>query len=172
MTSSFWIIPLQLSQQKCFITSIGIPIMQIRHPRLEPSQNLKKCHPTSIGIPTMKIRWSRDRLISIMGFPILVRWHLYFKMNPSQWHTWPRTPHASPPFLPGQITADNLCLACSTNIDGYTVPVRCLLEWQWDMRHGLRHTISWENYVLCQKHDSWCSGSLRRQVINSHDFVG
>ena len=30
----------------------------------------------------MKIRQSNDRLISTMGFPILVRWHLYIDSLP------------------------------------------------------------------------------------------
>ena len=30
----------------------------------------------------MEIRWSYDRLISTMGFPILVRWHLYIELGP------------------------------------------------------------------------------------------
>ena len=37
---------------------------------------------TSIGNPIAEIRRSYDRLISAMGFPILVRWHLYIESGP------------------------------------------------------------------------------------------
>ena len=36
---------------------------------------------TSIGNPIVEIRWSYD-LIPTMGFPILVRWHLYIESEP------------------------------------------------------------------------------------------
>ena len=32
--------------------------------------------------PIVEIRWSYDHLISKMGFPILVRWHLYVELAP------------------------------------------------------------------------------------------
>ena len=38
-----------------------------------------RCHLTSTGNLVLEIRWSQDRLISTMGFPILVRWHLYIE---------------------------------------------------------------------------------------------
>ena len=41
--------------------------------------SIKRCHLTSIGNPTVEIRRSYDRLISTMGFPILVRWHFYIE---------------------------------------------------------------------------------------------
>ena len=41
------------------------------------ADSVKRCHLTSKGDPSVKIRWSYDCLISIMVFPILVRWHLY-----------------------------------------------------------------------------------------------
>ena len=37
---------------------------------------------TGIGISIIKIRWSWDRLIFIMGTPILVRWCLYIETCP------------------------------------------------------------------------------------------
>ena len=43
----------------------------------------KMCHLTSIENPIVEIRRSYDRLISTMGFPILVRWHLYTESGPS-----------------------------------------------------------------------------------------
>ena len=41
-----------------------------------------RCHLTSIGNPIVEIRRSYDRLISTMGFPILVRQHLYIESGP------------------------------------------------------------------------------------------
>ena len=39
----------------------------------------KRCNLTSKGKPIVEIRWSYDRLISTMGFPIPVRWHIYIE---------------------------------------------------------------------------------------------
>ena len=41
-----------------------------------------RCYLTSIENPIVEIRWSYDRLISTMGFPILVRKHLYIESGP------------------------------------------------------------------------------------------
>ena len=41
-----------------------------------------KCHLTSVGNPIVEIRRSSDRLIFTMGFPILVRRHLYIESGP------------------------------------------------------------------------------------------
>ena len=38
---------------------------------------------TNIGNPIVGVRRSYDHLISTMGFPILVRWHLYIESGPS-----------------------------------------------------------------------------------------
>ena len=46
------------------------------------ADSIKRCHLTSIGNPIVEIRRSYDRLISTMGFPILVRWHLYIESGP------------------------------------------------------------------------------------------
>ena len=46
------------------------------------SDSLKRCHLTSIGNSIVEIRRSYDRLISIMGFPIPVRQHLYIESGP------------------------------------------------------------------------------------------
>ena len=43
------------------------------------ADSIKRFHLTSIGNPIMEIRRSYDRLISTMGFPILVRRHLYIE---------------------------------------------------------------------------------------------
>ena len=44
--------------------------------------SIYRCHLTSIGNPIVEIRQSQDRLTSTMGFPILVRCHLYFETAP------------------------------------------------------------------------------------------
>ena len=46
------------------------------------ADSIKRCHLASIGNPIVEIRRSYDRLISTMGFPILVRWHLYIESGP------------------------------------------------------------------------------------------
>ena len=46
------------------------------------ADSIKRYHLTSIGNPIVEIRRSYDRLISTMGFPILVRWHLYIESGP------------------------------------------------------------------------------------------
>ena len=44
--------------------------------------SIQSCRLISIGNPTVEIRRSSDRLISTVGFPILVRWHLYIESPP------------------------------------------------------------------------------------------
>ena len=41
-----------------------------------------KMSSNSIGIPIVEMRRSYDRLISTMGFHLLVRWHLYIELSP------------------------------------------------------------------------------------------
>ena len=53
--------------------------------RSGPRLNIKNVFP-GVGISIIKIRRSWDRLILIMGIPILVRWHLYTGMGP--WQLW------------------------------------------------------------------------------------
>ena len=53
-----------------------------------------KSHLTGIGNPIVEIRRSYDHLISIMGFPIPVRWLLYIESG-LRCHTWIHMP--SPP---------------------------------------------------------------------------
>ena len=51
------------------------------------AESIKRCHLTSIGNPIVEIRRSYDRLISTMGFPMLIRCHLHIESGP-----WPITP--------------------------------------------------------------------------------
>ena len=44
--------------------------------------SIKRCCFASIGNPVVEIRRSDDRLISTMGFPLLVRQHLYIESEP------------------------------------------------------------------------------------------
>ena len=48
--------------------------------------SIKIYHLTSIGNPIVEIRRSYDRLVSTMGFPIPVRWHLYIESGPMVRH--------------------------------------------------------------------------------------
>ena len=41
--------------------------------------SIYRCNLISRGNPNVEIRQSYDRLISTMGFPVLVRWHLYIE---------------------------------------------------------------------------------------------
>ena len=50
--------------------------------------SILRCPLTGIANPIVEIRRSYDCLISTMGFPILVRWHLYIESVPwSLWYT-------------------------------------------------------------------------------------
>ena len=48
-----------------------------------PCLNIKTVFP-GMGIPMLKIRLSHDHLIFNMVIPILVRWHHYIEMDPSE----------------------------------------------------------------------------------------
>ena len=48
--------------------------------------SIKRWHLANIGNPIVEIRRSCDRLISTMGFPILVRRHLYIGSGPRLHH--------------------------------------------------------------------------------------
>ena len=67
------------------IPSYTGPICLWRPPlRLQGPDSIKRYHLTKIGNPIVDIRRSYDRLISTMGFPILVRWCLYIESGPSK----------------------------------------------------------------------------------------
>ena len=46
------------------------------------ADSIQRCHLTRIGNPIVEIRRSNDRLISTNGFPTLVRWYLYIESGP------------------------------------------------------------------------------------------
>ena len=50
--------------------------------KIQGADSIKRCHLTSIGNAIVEIRRSYDPLISTMGFPILVRCHLYIESRP------------------------------------------------------------------------------------------
>ena len=52
------------------------------------ADSIKRCHLTCIGNHIVEIRRSYDRLISTIGFPILVRWHIFYWIRAliSKWH--------------------------------------------------------------------------------------
>ena len=73
----------------CLIFVIGIPVpgkMVLFWNGVQGPDSIKRYHLTSIGNPTVEIRWSYDRLISTVGFPILVRWHLYIESGENGFH--------------------------------------------------------------------------------------
>ena len=49
---------------------------------VQGTDSIKRCHLTSIGNTIVEIRRCYDHLISTMGFPILVRLHLYIESGP------------------------------------------------------------------------------------------
>ena len=55
--------------------------------RAKGPDSIQRWHLTSIGSPIVEIRRSYGRLIYTMGFPILVRWHLYIESGPSLFTT-------------------------------------------------------------------------------------
>ena len=60
---------------------------QVRTGGSRGADSIKRCHLTSIGNPLVEIRRSYHRLISTMGFPILVRRHHYIESGPRTWET-------------------------------------------------------------------------------------
>ena len=57
------------------------------NPQHQGPDSISRCRLTSIGNPMLEIRWSYDRLIYKMGFPILVRRHLYIESGPRLWYS-------------------------------------------------------------------------------------
>ena len=55
---------------------------QLLHKYPTGADSIKRCYLTSKGNPIVDIRRSYDHLISTMGFPLLVRWHLYIESGP------------------------------------------------------------------------------------------
>ena len=57
------------------------------------ADSIKIYYLTSIRNPIVEIRRSYDRHFSTMGFPILVRWHIYIESGPwllTQTQNWPK----------------------------------------------------------------------------------
>ena len=50
------------------------------------TESISRCHLTSVGNPIVKIRRSYDRLISTMGFLLLVKWYLNIESGPWLWY--------------------------------------------------------------------------------------
>ena len=76
--------------------------------------SISRWHLTSIGNSIVEIRRSDDRLISTMGFPILVRWHLYIESGP-----WGRQLH--------------VLFSQSFWLEGIVIP----LQWHHNERNGI-----------------------------------
>ena len=65
-----------------FSISILMESPSLQKKRALGADSIKRCHLTSIGNPIVEIRRSYDRLISTIGFPILVRCNLYIESVP------------------------------------------------------------------------------------------
>ena len=67
---------------KCFGEDMILWRRYAQVTRNQGPDSIQICHLTSIGNHIVEIRLSLDRLISTMGFPILVRRHLYIVSGP------------------------------------------------------------------------------------------
>ena len=74
---TLWYVLLRWNLKSSMFYSCHDHDTMVNHP-----DSIKRCHLTSIGNPIVEIKWSYDRLISTMGFPILVRWHLHIESAP------------------------------------------------------------------------------------------
>ena len=72
-----WIIYNDPPLYQIYIPNVKYPTVEFQPAKLGPSL-IERCRLTSIGSPIVEIRRSYDRVISTMGFPILVRRHLYW----------------------------------------------------------------------------------------------
>ena len=84
MTQSFMLnmVPILVFVIICYVCKSDIQVSSWTNAEIQGAESIKRCHITSIGNPIVEIRWSYDRLISTMGFPILVTWHLYIESGP------------------------------------------------------------------------------------------
>ena len=73
----FYVSVCHIAQYNSFVAETIILTAHCQGPN-----SIKRWPLTSIGNPIIDIRRSYDRLIFIMGFPLLVRWHLYIESGP------------------------------------------------------------------------------------------
>ena len=95
-----------------------------------------KCHFTSIGNPIVKIRQSYNHLISTMGFPILIRWHLYIESGPRYflWHISNGIPQATCTYLWNESIS---CLWVVKPARAWQIlPCTRWEKWHWIVKHN------------------------------------
>ena len=80
--ASRWYSPLCMAHCCSRYSSVIIYVSLARFSVIQGADSIKRCHVTSIGNPIVEIRRSYDRLISTMGFPILVRWYIDIESGP------------------------------------------------------------------------------------------
>ena len=104
-----------------FIVSNWKHLQLIKFRNIQGAESIWRCHFTSKRNPIVEIRRSYDHLISTMGFPILVRWHLYIE-------SWPWYPMSYPHQLWISVIVDTLIRRQSAMIlvqCGALVPLKC-----------------------------------------------
>ena len=103
--------------------------------------NEVKFNPWCIGNPILEIRRSYDRLISKMGFPILVRCHLYIESRPWSFYL----PNGNPPiYLQRQSLYQNKTYALVLSAVLHIMP--CIPCWPHHTTLGCDHC--WPLLVL------------------------
>ena len=118
-------------------------------------ESIWRWHLTSIGNPIVEIRRSYDRLISTMGFPILVRWHLYIESAPwSLFHCYKqvqrqnrnRNQNQKVIYFRSSFKGCSTCSKCmifsSSRIVSWALSVKllageCYITWWWKASIGL-----------------------------------
>ena len=110
------------------------------------------CSLINIGIHTVEIGWSNnDCLISIIGIPVLVRWHFYIKSGLPQWvsdrwHPGPRVTHQG-------VLSEEFCRWLPWLIVLNFLPVKCRIPAQRDpccdvpntTKHGHHLEATWQS---------------------------
>ena len=108
--------------------------------------SIYKCHLTNVGNPIVEIRRSYDRLISTMGYPILVRWHLYIESGP--WGSVNKCWWMIFPILITMYLSHICCLM---------VVARCVWRAYWSLSPGGSVVLAWHLKISrhCNKAVSW-----------------
>ena len=83
---------------------------------LQGPDSIKICHLTSKGNPIVELRRSYDRLISTMGFPILVRRHLHIESGPRSRTSF--TVYSCPPRVAGTVVTIGHLIASGVVLTG------------------------------------------------------
>ena len=118
----------------------------------------------SIGNPTVEIRRSWDRLIPTIGFPILVKWHLYNE-PPLQWRHNERDGVSNHRHLGGLL--NRLLRRRSKKTSKLCLTGLCEGTWPVTGEFPSQRASNAENvFIWWRHHDP--PGSLHRQIIIGH----